>query len=220
MLRERALLRLSYAGWMATTASAPSPALSKHEIDLQQPALAAIHPCLLEHVTKQAAEQLPAGQRTPLLLVRLSTLLQDAVEAACMCARAHIDAPQLAKHLLSAEQYQAFQAASKDDGAERPARTHATAYAAAVVSVVGEVRCALSASDCGLAGCCGRGRLTTLPAAVPLLAPIACARAAARCALIPRPPALCRCPSTRARTLVAKASVRLSHCARRRTRPA
>jgi hypothetical protein len=98
-------------------------------------------PSLLQQVTRQCEERLPAAQRTPLLLVRLSLLLQDAVEAACMCARAHIDAPQLGKHLLSSETYQAFQAALKDEsGADKPSGVHAQAYAAAVLSVVGEVR--------------------------------------------------------------------------------
>ena len=98
-------------------------------------------PSLLQHVTRQCEERLPAAQRTPLLLVRLSLLLQDAVEAACMCTRAHIDAPHLSKHLLSSETYQAFQAALKDEsGADKPSGVHAQAYAAAVLSVVGEVR--------------------------------------------------------------------------------
>lgn len=96
-------------------------------------------PNLLEPVTRQA-ESLPWCAPQPLLLVRLAMLLQDAVEAACMCARAHIDAPQLAKHLLSSETYQAFQAASKDDsGGDLQLDVHAAAFAAAVVGVVGEV---------------------------------------------------------------------------------
>lgn len=98
-------------------------------------------PSFLEHVSREAHRRLDAGQRTPLLLLRMVMLLQDAVEAACMCARAHIDAPQLAKHLLSNEQYQTFRAAAMDDtGADPDAEAGAEEYASAVKDVVGVVR--------------------------------------------------------------------------------
>ena len=98
-------------------------------------------PSLLEHVSREAHRRLDEGQRTPLLLLRMAMLLQDAVEAACMCARAHIDAPQLAKHLLSNEQYQTFRAAAMDGtGADREVEAGAEEYAKAVRDVVGMVR--------------------------------------------------------------------------------
>ena len=81
------------------------------------------------------------SKSSPLLPLRLAMLLQDATEAACMCSRAHIDAPQLAKHILSSEAFQAFLTASKDEnGVDRPLDTNGEAYAAAVLGVVGEVR--------------------------------------------------------------------------------
>ena len=47
-------------------------------------------PDLLPLVAREAELCLPAEVRQPLLLLRASTLLQDAVEAACMCVRARI----------------------------------------------------------------------------------------------------------------------------------
>ena len=106
-------------------------------------------PDLLEHVTRVAEKLLQPSMATPLLLHRVSTLLQDAVEAAYTCARAHIDAPLLAKHLLGNEQYQAFLAAhgegNSTDGVlyiDRSGDTDAQAFASAVTSTVGEVRAA------------------------------------------------------------------------------
>ena len=101
-------------------------------------------PDLLAHVTRAAESSLPSEARQPLLLLRVSMLLQDAVEAACMCARAHIDAPLLAKHLLGAEQHQQFVAAQEESAspeveAERTERVNE--FAKAVASTVGEVRC-------------------------------------------------------------------------------
>ena len=97
-------------------------------------------PSLLAQATSQATRRLPAAQCTPLLLVRLAMLLQDAVEAACMCTRAHIDASQLPKHLLSADQYQDFLKASADEPQDDDCEQCVEDYAAAVREVVGEVR--------------------------------------------------------------------------------
>ena len=94
-------------------------------------------------VAKEAEAFLPAEARQPLLLLRVSMLLQDAVEAACMCARAHIDAPLLAKHLLGAEQHQHFLAAQAEAAGDASAAERAervAEFAQAVASTVGEVR--------------------------------------------------------------------------------
>lgn len=114
----------------------PGPPVSQPDI-LPHP------PDLSEHVRQQAERRLPVEARTPLLLLRVSMLLQDAVEAACMCARAHIDAPLLAKHLLGSEQHQAFvaaTAASSASGDGDRAEAEVAEFAEAVTPHVGEVR--------------------------------------------------------------------------------
>ena len=60
-------------------------------------------PCFLEQVTALAEQRLPNSEYTVLLLHRANALLQDAVEAACVCIRAHIDPPMLMKHLLGSD---------------------------------------------------------------------------------------------------------------------
>ena len=109
---------------------------AKADCDLPPP------PDLLEYVVKEADRRLPAHAHTSLAVLRVSMLLQDAVEAACMCARAHIDAPLLAKHLLGSEQHLQFmalaQAASDDDQTSEAAEAVAE-FASAVSSTVGEV---------------------------------------------------------------------------------
>ena len=49
---------------------------------------------------RRQAEESGLCADQPLLMLRVAMLLQDAVEAACMCEKAGIDAPLLAKHLL------------------------------------------------------------------------------------------------------------------------
>ena len=50
-------------------------------------------PCFLELVKQQAERRLPSKACTPMLLQRANMLLQDAVDAASMCMRAHVDSP-------------------------------------------------------------------------------------------------------------------------------
>ena len=116
-------------------ASDPSPAAPERPISAPDTSLPT-PPDLLAHVTRQAESSLPAESRPPLLLLRVSMLLQDAVEAACMCTRALIDAPLLAKHLLGAEQHQQFLQSQNDPSSERAERIND--YAKAVSGVVGE----------------------------------------------------------------------------------
>lgn len=142
-------------------------------------------PSLLEHVTREAA-RLPEELRQPLLLHRVSMLLQDAVEAACMCARAHIDAALLGKHLLGSDHYQRFLSTSSgsaaagsssdDAGAAAPAASEpgggegTDAFAAAVRSTVGEVKRSLAPpfarEICARAQHCARAEPTPLAAAL------------------------------------------------------
>ena len=65
-------------------------------------------PCFLELVKQQAERRLPSKACTPMLLQRANMLLQDAVDAASMCMRAHVDSPTLLKHVLGAEHYNMF----------------------------------------------------------------------------------------------------------------
>ena len=67
-------------------------------------------PCFMEQVTTVAEARLPPSACTALLLQRANMLMQDTVEAACMCMRAHIDPPLLAKHVMGAEHCHAFMA--------------------------------------------------------------------------------------------------------------
>ena len=97
-------------------------------------------PDLRSLVQHEAENCLPADARQPLLVLRVSMLLQDAVEAACMCARAHIDAPVLAKHLLGAEQFQNFCVPPEAGEAAANKAARVTEFAKAVASTVGEVR--------------------------------------------------------------------------------
>ena len=116
----------------ATQAALPS--------DLPKP------PSLLPQVEAEARRRLQSAHRTPLIVLRVSMLLQDAVEAACMCARAHIDAPLLAKHLLGNEQHQQFLAKAASSGNDASGSSGASSaeaiadFAEAVASTVGEVR--------------------------------------------------------------------------------
>ena len=55
-------------------------------------------PCFMELVKQAAEKALPSKACTPMLLQRTNMLLQDVVEAACMCMRAHVDSPLLLKH--------------------------------------------------------------------------------------------------------------------------
>ena len=70
-------------------------------------------PCFMELVKQAAEKALPSKACTPMLLQRTNMLLQDVVEAACMCMRAHVDSPLLLKHLLGTEHYQGFLASDK-----------------------------------------------------------------------------------------------------------
>ena len=65
-------------------------------------------PCFLELVKQQAERRLPSKACTPMLLQRANMLLQDAVDAASICMRAHVDSPTLLKHVLGAEHYNMF----------------------------------------------------------------------------------------------------------------
>ena len=88
-------------------------------------------PSLLHHVAEEAEKRLPKSLQTPLLLLRLSMLLQDTVDAARTCARACIEPPLLAKHLLGSDhQHLAGGESSVDEDA----------YAKTVLSTVGQVR--------------------------------------------------------------------------------
>lgn len=97
-------------------------------------------PDLLEEATRCAAKRLPAGKVTPLLLHRLNALLQDAVESAVICSRAHIEAPLVAKHLLGADQYQTFLGASDEAATAVSSEIDQDDFAAAVTGTVGLVR--------------------------------------------------------------------------------
>ena len=70
-------------------------------------------PCFLELVKQQAERVLPGKACTPMLLQRANMLMQDTVDAACMCMRAHVDSPLLLKHLLGTEHYQSFLTSDK-----------------------------------------------------------------------------------------------------------
>ena len=132
-----AALGLSGSGDAEIAAASPAPVtepLARFEpFDVDVPSMA-------EHVAREAESRLPGSLRTPLLLLRTSMLLQDAIEAACMCARAHIDAPLLAKHLLGSEQYQQFLSEANAATGDSAGSASIEAYAAAVRETVGEVR--------------------------------------------------------------------------------
>ena len=103
-------------------------------------------PCFLELVKQQAERTLPSKACTPMLLQRANMLLQDAVDAACMCMRAHVDSPTLLKHVLGAEHYNIF---LRDDDKVRaldlpeedggPTTTELNAWSSLVTEHVGEV---------------------------------------------------------------------------------
>ena len=103
-------------------------------------------PCFLELVKQQAERALPSKACTPMLLQRANMLLQDAVDAASMCMRAHVDSPTLLKHLLGAEHYNVF---LRDDDKVRaldlpeedggPTTTELNAWSSLVTEHVGEV---------------------------------------------------------------------------------
>ena len=65
--------------------------------------------------------------------------MQDTVEAACMCVRAHIDPPLLAKHLVGAEHCQALAEGSAAGTAGSGVNASSSEWAAAVTDIVGEV---------------------------------------------------------------------------------
>jgi hypothetical protein len=157
------------------------PVHSPPEQFVSEASLLPTPPDLLEHVTREAECRMPAEHRTPLLLLRVSMLLQDAVEAACMCAKAHIDASLLAKHLLGNEQHQDFisaQAALTASNSAAPAAVGE--FASAVASTVGEVRHTALTTLC-------RRRARRTPFSPSLLSPCP----ALRCPALPCP-ALCR----------------------------
>ena len=103
-------------------------------------------PCFLELVKQQAERTLPSKACTPMLLQRANMLLQDAVDAACMCMRAHVDSPTLLKHILGAEHYNVFlrdddkvralDLAEEDGG---PTTIELNAWSSLVTEHVGEV---------------------------------------------------------------------------------
>ena len=97
-------------------------------------------PSMIEHVKRVAEERWSGGALTaskiPLTLLRTSMLLQDTIEAACMCVRAHVDPPLLGKHLLGAEQYQTFLKQSGQDFAAGDIGR----WTGAVMDYVGDVR--------------------------------------------------------------------------------
>ena len=103
-------------------------------------------PCFLELVKQQAERRLPSKACTPMLLQRANMLLQDAVDAASMCMRAHVDSPTLLKHVLGAEHYNMF---LRDDDKVRaldlpeedggPTTTPLNAWSSLVTEHVGEV---------------------------------------------------------------------------------
>ena len=136
----------------------PVPAVTPAPLqsDLPKP------PSLLAQVEAEAKRRLPATARTPLIVLRVSMLLQDAVEAACMCARAHIDAPLLAKHLLGNEQHQQFLAKAVDaaapDAGEASSAEAIDEFVKAVASTVGKVsaRAALSPAAAAASASCAQ----------------------------------------------------------------
>ena len=103
-------------------------------------------PCFLKLVKQQAERALPGKACTPMLLQRANMLLQDAVDAASMCMRAHVDSPTLLKHVLGAEHYNMF---LRDDDKVRaldlpeedggPTTTELNAWSSLVTEHVGEV---------------------------------------------------------------------------------
>ena len=103
-------------------------------------------PCFLELVKQQAERVLPGKACTPMLLQRANMLMQDTVDAACMCMRAHVDSPLLLKHLLGTEHYQSFLTSDKakalalaeEEGAL--ASRELDAWSSLVTEHVGEVR--------------------------------------------------------------------------------
>jgi len=95
-----------------------------------------------------ASQRLGAKEATPLLLQRANLLMQDAVEAACMCARACVEPTMLVKHVLGAEHYAQYleqRKAEAEAGADgRPPLDLDEPWTVAVIEHVGEVRCARS----------------------------------------------------------------------------
>lgn len=94
-------------------------------------------PCFMELVTAAARHFLPADGNTMLLLHRANMLMQDTVEAACMCVRARIDPPLLAKHLVGAEHCQVL--ASGEFSAAGGGASPVSEWADVVLDIVGEV---------------------------------------------------------------------------------
>lgn len=103
-------------------------------------------PCFMAAVKQAAEARLPSKACTPMMLQRSNMLLQDVIEAACMCIRAQVDTPLLVKHLLGTEHAQAFLASEKarlaaeGDSAGSKGFTELDSWSAAVTEHVGEVR--------------------------------------------------------------------------------
>tara|TARA_B110001452_G_C14802480_1_gene280028 strand:- start:20 stop:484 length:465 start_codon:yes stop_codon:yes gene_type:complete len=118
----------------------PEPIPNVNAEDLPTP------PCFMEAVKQAAEARLPSKACTPMMLQRSNMLLQDVVEAACMCIRAQVDTPLLVKHLLGTEHAQAFLASEKaklateGDGAGSKGSKELDSWSAAVLEHVGDVR--------------------------------------------------------------------------------
>eukprot|EP00965_Chrysotila_dentata_P071893 2375576-Pleurochrysis_carterae.AAC.2 len=103
-------------------------------------------PCFMELITTMAEQSLSFSESKLIFFHRANMLMQDTVEAACMCIQSQIEPDLLAKHLLGSEQ--ALQLTDVNAGAAGTSLSHKgkastssiADWARVVVDHVGEVK--------------------------------------------------------------------------------